>query len=62
MTVRTHRTSAEIATLIDLPFDKLVTATNAGDDKDTARLAKLGLVPMEAEQPLPACKVLEATA
>jgi biotin synthase len=40
--------------------DKLLTATNAGDDKDAAMLAKLGLVPMEAEEPLRACKVLEA--
>ena len=40
--------------------DKLLTAANAGDDKDTAMLAKLGLVPMEAEEPLRACKALEA--
>lgn len=40
--------------------DKLLTAANAGDDKDAAMLAKLGLVPMEAEEPLRACKVLEA--
>ena len=39
--------------------DKLLTAANAGDDKDAAMLAKLGLVPMEAEEPLRACKVLE---
>ena len=39
--------------------DKLLTAANAGDDKDTAMLAKLGLVPMEAEEPLRACKALE---
>ena len=31
--------------------DKLLTAANAGDDKDAAMLAKLGLVPMEAEEP-----------
>ena len=42
--------------------DKLLTAANAGDDKDTAMLAKLGLVPMEAEEPLRACKALEAAA
>ncbi|WP_397595401.1 biotin synthase BioB [Sphingorhabdus sp.] len=40
--------------------DKLLTAANAGDDKDAAMLAKLGLVPMETEEPLRACKVLEA--
>ena len=40
--------------------DKLLTAANAGDDKDAAMLAKLGLKPMESEEPLRACKVLEA--
>jgi biotin synthase len=40
--------------------DKLLTAANAGDDKDAAMLAKLGLVPMQAEEPLRACKALEA--
>jgi Biotin and Thiamin Synthesis associated domain len=40
--------------------DKLLTAANAGDDKDAAMLAKLRLVPMEAEEPLRACKALEA--
>ena len=40
--------------------DKLLTAANAGDDKDAAMLAKLGLVPMDAEEPLRACKALEA--
>ena len=39
--------------------DKLLTAANAGDDKDAAMLAKLGLVPMKAEEPLRACKALE---
>jgi biotin synthase len=39
--------------------DKLLTAANAGDDKDALMLAKLGLVPMEAEEPLRACKALE---
>jgi biotin synthase len=40
--------------------DKLLTAANAGDDKDAALMAKLGLVPMAAEEPLRACKGLEA--
>lgn len=40
--------------------DKLLTAANAGDDKDAALMAKLGLVPMESEEPLRACKALEA--
>ena len=40
--------------------DKLLTAANAGDDKDAAMLAKLGLVPMEAAEPLRARKALEA--
>ncbi len=40
--------------------DKLLTAANAGDDKDAALLAKLGLVPMEAEEPLRSCKALGA--
>jgi biotin synthase len=40
--------------------DKLLTAANAGDDKDAAMLAKLGLRPMEAEEPLRACKAEEA--
>jgi len=40
--------------------DKLLTAANAGDDKDAALLAKLGLRAMEAEEPLRACKALEA--
>lgn len=42
--------------------DKLLTAANAGDDKDAALMAKLGLVPMQAEEPLRACKALEAVA
>jgi biotin synthase len=42
--------------------DKLLTAANAGDDKDAAMLAKLGLVPMVAEEPMRACKALEAAA
>jgi biotin synthase len=40
--------------------DKLLTAANVGDDKDAALIAKLGLVPMEAEESLRACKALEA--
>jgi len=40
--------------------DKLVTAAKAEDDKDAAILAKLELVPMAAEEPLRACKALEA--
>ncbi|QJQ33094.1 biotin synthase BioB [Sphingomonas lacunae] len=40
--------------------DKLLTAANAGDDKDAALLHKLGLRAMTAEEPLRACKALEA--
>jgi biotin synthase len=40
--------------------DKLLTAANAGDDKDAALMAKLGLRAMETEEPLRACKALEA--
>ncbi len=32
--------------------DKLLTTANAGDDKDATLLAKLGLKPMEAEEPM----------
>jgi biotin synthase len=32
--------------------DKLLTTGNAGDDKDAALLAKLGLVPMVGEEPM----------
>ena len=32
--------------------DKLLTAGNAGDDKDAALMAKLGLVPMVADEPM----------
>ncbi|WP_409574490.1 hypothetical protein [Sphingomonas sp. TF3] len=32
--------------------DKLLTTGNAGDDRDTALLAKLGLVPMTGEEPM----------
>ncbi|MFC4292123.1 biotin synthase BioB [Sphingorhabdus arenilitoris] len=40
--------------------DKLLTAPNAGDDSDAALMAKLGLSAMSAEEPLRACKALEA--
>ncbi|MCC7394543.1 MAG: biotin synthase BioB [Sphingomonadaceae bacterium] len=40
--------------------DKLLTTANAGDDKDAAMLAKLGLRAMVAEEPLRACKSLQA--
>ena len=40
--------------------DKLLTAANAGDDRDAALMAKLGLRAMEAQEPLSACKALEA--
>ena len=36
--------------------DKLLTAANAGDDKDAAMMAKLGLSPMVAAEPMRACK------
>ena len=39
--------------------DKVLTAANAGDDKDAAMMAKMGLRAMEAEEPLRACKGLE---
>jgi len=32
--------------------DKLLTAANAGDDKDAAMFAKLGLKPLEADEPM----------
>ena len=32
--------------------DKLLTAASAGDDKDAAMFARLGLTPMEAEEPM----------
>jgi biotin synthase len=41
-----------------LTGDKLLTAANAGDDKDAAMLGKLGLVPMEAEEPMRSCRAL----
>ena len=36
--------------------DKLLTAANAGDDKDAAMMAKLGLTPMQGEEPMRACE------
>ena len=43
--------------------DKLLTAPNAGDDSDAALFAKLGLTPIEQEEPMraagQACKVAE---
>ena len=37
--------------------DKLLTAANAGDDKDAAMFARLGLTPLQAEEPM---RVVEA--
>ncbi len=42
--------------------DKLLTAANAGDDKDAALMAKLGLRAMVAEEPMRACRVAEVVA
>jgi biotin synthase len=39
--------------------DKLLTTANAGDDKDAALLAKLGMRPMEAEEPMRAAVAAE---
>ena len=39
--------------------DKLLTTANAGDDKDAALLAKLGMVPMTAAEPM---RAMEAAA
>lgn len=39
--------------------DKLLTAANAGDDKDAAMMAKLGLSPMQGEEPMRACEAAE---
>jgi biotin synthase len=41
-----------------LTGDKLLTAANAGDDKDVAMLTKQRLRAMEAEEPLSAFKAL----
>jgi biotin synthase len=39
--------------------DKLLTTGNAGDDADAAMLARLGLRPMEGEEPMRACEAAE---
>jgi biotin synthase len=39
--------------------DKLLTTANAGDDADAALLAKLGLKPMQAEEPMRAAEAAE---
>lgn len=39
--------------------DKLLTAANAGDDKDAALFAKLGLTPLQGEEPMRACEAAE---
>ena len=39
--------------------DKLLTTANAGDNADAAMLAKLGLKPMEAEEPMRAMEAAE---
>ena len=39
--------------------DKLLTTANAGDSADAAMFAKLGLKPMEAEEPMRACEAAE---
>ena len=41
--------------------DKLLTAANAGDDKDAALFAKLGLTALKGEEPMRACRALETT-
>jgi biotin synthase len=40
--------------------DKLLTASNAGDDADSALFAKLGLVPLAGEEPMRACQAVAA--
>ena len=40
--------------------DKLLTAPNAGDDADEAMFARLGLKALEGEEPMRACKAVEA--
>ena len=37
--------------------DKLLTASNAGDDADAALFAKLGLKPLEGAEPMRACSM-----
>jgi len=39
--------------------DKLLTTGNAGDDKDAALFARLGLVPLKGEEPLRICEAAE---
>ena len=39
--------------------DKLLTAPNSGDDRDSALFAKLGLTPLQGEEPMRACKALQ---
>ncbi len=39
--------------------DKLLTAANAGDDKDSAMFARLGLTAMQGEEPMRACRTME---
>ena len=39
--------------------DKLLTDANAGDESDGALFAKLGLTPLQGEEPMRACKVSE---
>lgn len=39
--------------------DKLLTAANAGDDRDAALFARLGLTAMTGEEPMRACAALE---
>lgn len=39
--------------------DKLLTAANAGDDKDSAMFARLGLTAMQGEEPMRACRTTE---
>jgi len=39
--------------------DKLLTAPNAGDDSDGALFAKLGLKPLQGEEPMRACETME---
>ncbi len=40
--------------------DKLLTAPNAGDDADALMMARLGMRPMEGEEPMRACSMREA--
>jgi biotin synthase len=40
--------------------DKLLTAPNAGDDSDAALFAKLGITPLQGEEPMRACARAEA--